>query len=380
MLQPIQPQLASLRRCLQTSLFAILCVANLSLLAYMWTIARDVGPYGTTNRVPKYLSAASIGDSNLADNGASGFDFMTHQLHNVVDPTAAQDAATQAYVLAHGGMAIGGTVTSGTPGSVLFVGTGPVLAQDNPDFFWDNSNKRFGVNATNTPPYVLDFRGSLGASLESNINTNATGNSAIDFYNESVTHEGSIGFANSASATASFVRNFLYHFSTGPDWVWANSTGNMVRMGMTAGATFVEIANGASAGASASAAGRFRYNNSTHLMEESLNAGPYVPIITGSAVGSPTFGACGTGPSATVPNGHAADGEQYSIVTIGTGGPTSCAVVFAFSFAGTPACTITPYSAIASAYISAISTNGFTFTSVGGGDLSSDRFVYHCNP
>ncbi len=38
-----------------------------------------------------------------------------------------------------GGMAIGGTVTSGTTGSVLFVGAGPVLAQDNANFNYDDA-------------------------------------------------------------------------------------------------------------------------------------------------------------------------------------------------------------------------------------------------
>lgn len=52
--------------------------------------------------------------------------------------------------LGGGGMAIGGTVTSGTTGSILFVGAGPVLAQDNANFFWDNTSKRIGVGI-NTP-------------------------------------------------------------------------------------------------------------------------------------------------------------------------------------------------------------------------------------
>jgi hypothetical protein len=40
-----------------------------------------------------------------------------------------------------GGMSIGGAVVSGTPGSVLFIGAGGVLAQDNANFFWDDTNK-----------------------------------------------------------------------------------------------------------------------------------------------------------------------------------------------------------------------------------------------
>jgi hypothetical protein len=38
-----------------------------------------------------------------------------------------------------GGMAIGGTVTGGTQGSVLFIGAGSVLAQDNANLFWDDT-------------------------------------------------------------------------------------------------------------------------------------------------------------------------------------------------------------------------------------------------
>lgn len=58
-----------------------------------------------------------------------------------------------------GGMSIGGTVTSGTAGSVLFVGTGPVLAQDNSNFFWDDTNNRLGLG-TSSPSYLLHLRGS----------------------------------------------------------------------------------------------------------------------------------------------------------------------------------------------------------------------------
>lgn len=54
------------------------------------------------------------------------------------------------------GMSIGGTVTSGTAGSILFVGTGPVLAQDNANFFFDDTNNRLGIQ-TNTPTNALSF-------------------------------------------------------------------------------------------------------------------------------------------------------------------------------------------------------------------------------
>jgi hypothetical protein len=44
-----------------------------------------------------------------------------------------------------GGMSIGGTVTSGTTGSILFIGSSSALAQDNTNFFFDDSANRLGI-------------------------------------------------------------------------------------------------------------------------------------------------------------------------------------------------------------------------------------------
>ena len=40
---------------------------------------------------------------------------------------------------------IGGTITGGTTGSVLFVNPTGILAQKNASFFWDNTNNRLGI-------------------------------------------------------------------------------------------------------------------------------------------------------------------------------------------------------------------------------------------
>lgn len=52
-----------------------------------------------------------------------------------------------------GGMAIGGSITSATAGSVLFAGTSGVLQQDNANYFWDNTNKRLALGSN-----VANFR------------------------------------------------------------------------------------------------------------------------------------------------------------------------------------------------------------------------------
>ena len=53
-----------------------------------------------------------------------------------------------------GGISIGDTVTNATEGSVLFAGAGGVLAQDNANFFWDDTNDRLGIG-TNAPEYSI---------------------------------------------------------------------------------------------------------------------------------------------------------------------------------------------------------------------------------
>jgi len=78
---------------------------------------------------------------------------------NVPDPANNLDAANKEYVDAHaggggGGMAIGGTITGATVGSALFAGTAGVLAQNNANYFWDNTAHILKIASE------LDFQGS----------------------------------------------------------------------------------------------------------------------------------------------------------------------------------------------------------------------------
>lgn len=57
-----------------------------------------------------------------------------------------------------GGMSIGGTVTGGTVGSILFVDASNNLAQDNANLFWDDTNNRLGLGTT-APNYALSIQG-----------------------------------------------------------------------------------------------------------------------------------------------------------------------------------------------------------------------------
>jgi len=57
---------------------------------------------------------------------------------------------------------IGYPVISGTVGSVLFIGASSLLAQDNANFFWDDTNNRLGIGTAGAPATILDIRQTSG--------------------------------------------------------------------------------------------------------------------------------------------------------------------------------------------------------------------------
>ena len=73
-----------------------------------------------------------------------------------------------------GGLAIGNLVAGGTNGSVLFIDAGS-LAQDNSNFFWDNSSKILGLGTT-TPNWNLEISGSRPSLALSDYYSAATPN------------------------------------------------------------------------------------------------------------------------------------------------------------------------------------------------------------
>lgn len=59
--------------------------------------------------------------------------------------------------------AVAPTFSGFTLGSVLFVSTGGLLAQDNTNFFWDNTNKRIGLG-TVTPNAKLEINSGVAGT------------------------------------------------------------------------------------------------------------------------------------------------------------------------------------------------------------------------
>jgi hypothetical protein len=64
-------------------------------------------------------------------------------------------------------LGIGSTITSGTAGSVLFAGTSGVLAQDNTNFFWDDTNNQLRIGAGTAALPAYTFAGDTTTGLYS---------------------------------------------------------------------------------------------------------------------------------------------------------------------------------------------------------------------
>jgi hypothetical protein len=89
-----------------------------------------------------------------------------------------------------GGVSIGDTITGATEGSVLFAGAAGVLAQDNSNFFWDDTNDRLGIG-TATPAFSLDINGGAANTLGVMRSTDAT--ARLNFVDNTTTSDTHVG-------------------------------------------------------------------------------------------------------------------------------------------------------------------------------------------
>jgi len=117
------------------------------------------------------------------DHGEAGYESDTHASEHAVggaDTVFPADPNADKYLMwdddpgqlswedaaGGGGISIGDSVGSGTSGSVLFVDASTQLAQDNANFFWDNTNKRLGINTNASPSNTLHARATIDGAAK----------------------------------------------------------------------------------------------------------------------------------------------------------------------------------------------------------------------
>jgi len=80
---------------------------------------------------------------------------------------------------------VGISITTLSPGSVLFSGTGGLISQDNTNLFWDDTNNFLGIGPTGGPSALLDIH-SATQNIFIQLNATSTNNSQVAFLNGGV--------------------------------------------------------------------------------------------------------------------------------------------------------------------------------------------------
>ncbi|OHB13696.1 MAG: hypothetical protein A3G05_02080 [Candidatus Zambryskibacteria bacterium RIFCSPLOWO2_12_FULL_45_14] len=140
-----------------------------------------------------------------------------------------------------GSMSIGGAITSATEGSVLFAGASGVLAQDNANFFWDDTNNRLGIGST-TPWGQFSINPNLiGAGVPAFVIGSSTATLLSITPNNESTLAGAI-FNYGAFATTTIKTNAKFAWTIATTTTIASST--LFRIDTTTGAEQVVIGAG----------------------------------------------------------------------------------------------------------------------------------------
>jgi hypothetical protein len=279
-----------------------------------------------------------------------------------------------------GGMAIGGSITSATAGSVLFAGAAGVLAQDNANFFWDDTNNRLGIGTT-TPQQTLEVYksnvGGLGGAIILNNSGTAIGDETAIIFNDSglgsaasvraaisATTEDNPYYANIKFKTGASVYSSLttrmiitgagnvgigtltpsakFHISgTAANTVSyiSDTTGYVLyQLGNTGGGLYYGIDSSTGSGFAKGAYSRHIYSTGAYPLILSTNDTERVRILSGGAM---TIGNISATGSMLQVNGSAAIGYSASTAAPAFGLAVSGAVTISNSQSATNALSIT---------------------------------------
>jgi len=230
---------------------------------------------GVTSAVQTQLNAKQ-GTITLTTTGTSGAATLVGNTLNIPQYSGG------------GGMAIGGSITSATAGSVLFAGTSGVLAQDNSNLFWDNTNKRLGIG-TATPTANLSVVKNADSANTFYILNSSTGTSARNLFliGEASTGGtyGYLSYINSGYTSSGLLTpntTLLASASTGGLTIAAFDASGTIKFG---------AGNATSAMMTLTATGTLRFNspsgsNNTYLEGYSSSGNISAQIKEASTVGS----------------------------------------------------------------------------------------------
>jgi len=121
---------------------------------------------------------------------------------------------------------IGSAVTSGTPSSVLFVDGASNLAEDNANFFWNNTSKYLGIQKNN-PAFSIDSVGTINSDTQYN-------HLGLFLIKQDVPNTNLISGYNAVSGSFSGTGNTVYGINAGQS---ITSGSNGVYIGTNAGGT-----------------------------------------------------------------------------------------------------------------------------------------------
>lgn len=212
-------------------------------------------------------------------------------------------SANRSWTTSAGSISIGSSITSGTAGSVLFIGVGGVLAQDNANFFWDDTNNYLGI-ATNTPSYPLDVNGTgrfqdsllvsknQNAITSMNVSNTTNGVNSVSRYSAISTSNAKLEWGKYSPTTTT------YKIVAGGDsYIYNNITGNISILNDFASGG-IRLAAGASSTAqmTLTAAGRLLLGTTTEstfifdVIGTARITGTTNIVSTSSSTSSSTYG------------------------------------------------------------------------------------------